>query len=119
MRISDWSSDVCSSDLLAVGEDVATRERATGETGAADARDGVVEHAATGAQEPTQRLEVLAGAGLADVLEHPDRADGVELLAAQVAVVLQADLPRVGEPGGHHAVARSEEPPSELQSLMR
>ena len=32
----------------------------------------------------------------ADVLEHADRGDRVELLAAEVAVVLQADLDAVG-----------------------
>ena len=36
------------------------------------------------------------------MFEHADRRDGVELLAAQVAVVLQADLDLVGQPGQLH-----------------
>src|SRR3546814_7163670 len=47
MRISDWSSDVCSSDLPAIG-DVAVRRQLAGENDVIGAKEGVMHRAATG-----------------------------------------------------------------------
>src|SRR3546814_6320740 len=58
MRISDWSSDVCSSDLTRLREDLATLHLFT-----ADAAD--------------QRTDVVAGLALVEQLaEHFDAGDG-------------------------------------------
>src|SRR3546814_7051052 len=101
MRISDWSSDVCSSDL--VGGDARTRQR-LGEHGveravaldrfrAAAQDDGI-------ARLHAQGCGVRGHVGAAFV-DDADDADG-NAHAAQC-----------------HAVGRSEEHTSELQSLMR
>src|SRR3546814_6867084 len=90
MRISDWSSDVCSSDLLLVGlsahhevDRAALRQRTMGEIGLG------------------QRLA-------AD--RHRLKID------VRVAVVLRVDRQRLAI---GHGQFRSEEHTSELQSLMR
>src|SRR3546814_8741630 len=93
MRISDWSSDVCSSDLHSVGKGLALADR--------DRRQlhpvGDVAH------------RIDAGAARAVVVVHLDRALGVECDVGR----LQPEI------FGMRASARSEEHTSELQSLMR
>src|SRR3546814_4021709 len=102
MRISDWSSDVCSSDLRRDGEvDAALqihRVHAGGHRLHAFAHDGVGQHGRGGG--------AVAGdvAGPGGHLAHHLGAHVLEL-------VLQLDV--LGD--GH----RSEEHTSELQSLMR
>src|SRR3546814_6990660 len=121
MRISDWSSDVCSSDLL-------------GDFGAAHLRflaavDG-------GEIEPFVRLDEIdalaAGAGR---IEDAEIETGVAVSARRVAQPaldqklcgLQAvghdqtpqDYPLLGNLAGWFQQMRSEEHTSELQSLMR
>ncbi len=85
-------------DELAVGEHVAADEGATIEPRAAWRGDRVVEEAPGGPEQAAERLEVPRRAERPDVLEHPDRRDRVELLTAQVPVVLQPDLDPVAEP---------------------
>src|SRR3546814_16711432 len=67
MRISDWSSDVCSSDLIAVDEEQAEQHQEVAE----------VERIAGGAEEPVgdQRVGVdpLIHAAALDVDEPDDR----------------------------------------------
>src|SRR3546814_10298585 len=104
MRISDWSSDVCSSDLL-----LALRSR-PGSWGSAQRAQGGFE----------VFVIVIAAA------EHP-LADVAEAAVQQAPVVehqRHAGPQRNGEPVGalHDArmqILRSEEHTSELQSLMR
>src|SRR3546814_3744744 len=51
MRISDWSSDVCSSDLVGDGLDLLLAvARAARDDGAAEATRGTVQHPAAGRQ---------------------------------------------------------------------
>src|SRR3546814_2200230 len=110
MRISDWSSDVCSSDL----DDVVDVGEVAGVV-------AVVEH-----------VDRLAGQDLAREQEQrhvrpaPGPVDGEEAQAGgrqveQVAVGVRHQF--VGLLGGrvhaHRVVDRSEEHTSELQSLMR
>src|SRR3546814_7145720 len=116
MRISDWSSDVCSSDLLRIGE----------------RRGDIDREAAVGgkAHRSLRRNAALARARL-------QRRD-LEPARGEAALQLHIRQPRaerlvdVGEGiGTHHAVEigraqppgeidpRSEEQTSELQSLMR
>src|SRR3546814_8701176 len=122
MRISDWSSDVCASDLILEGEG---RERL-----------GTV----LGDQHLLLQLHALAAILLADVALDADRHAGLEdAVVAGGVEVLQVDHRRilVAEPDAvhHHRIAvgpaacrqspgalgqlRSEEHTSELQSLMR
>src|SRR3546814_7325502 len=116
MRISDWSSDVCSSDLLRL------------EIGIADAREDMVE--GRGLDHLSQReLEIE---GLEIILERD------QLLAARRLVdavhdgrLLRLQRLRRRDIGSDHIIldqlvrvepftrGRSEEHTSELQSLMR
>src|SRR3546814_1232521 len=92
MRISDWSSDVCSSDLEGVDRPVALVDHVDG-----DGIGGVV------AEVPE--------AGLVDVEAADHVALGVEDADDDVLGARRAGV--VGE------LVRSEEHTSELQSLMR
>src|SRR3546814_3936879 len=96
MRISDWSSDVCSSDLPAVGE-------AGGDGPHAGAAGGQPDWGCA----PFEGLEVEHGP-----LERPRQAREVDraVAAPQVADDLEALL--------EAADGRSEEHTYELQSLM-
>src|SRR3546814_1912538 len=104
MRISDWSSDVCSSDLEQVAQlqELVRRLRATA-------------HLSAHAVEPADQLQVEVGVA-AEVVVHPRAA------FEQAGQDLVDVLDRVGVV---HAVAvdgalrRSEEHTSDLQSLMR
>src|SRR3546814_10457088 len=101
MRISDWSSDVCSSDLIqALGTLAASADYASGRgsVGSLSVFDAYVE-------------SLLASvAGLRSLKVAWDAGNGAtgEVLAAVVA-----RLP------GVHVLLRSAEHTSELQSLMR
>src|SRR3546814_794874 len=86
MRISDWSSDVCSSDLDAAGHEGHGLHREVGldaDQGVLVAEDVLREGAELGVAP--DRL-ALAGVGVAAVAHHPD----VEELGALVAQVLAA-----------------------------
>src|SRR3546814_1822802 len=109
MRISDWSSDVCSSDLDAI-EDVhyleAHQDTLQWQRDQADVRGGA-EQALLDAQRATFALDAKARREDLDALELRAPNDGVLMLAANWSGV----KPATG--------ARSEEHTSELQSLMR
>src|SRR3546814_4492706 len=109
MRISDWSSGVCSSDLVAERDEVG---RALGAHDAGEPRHRqhvALLHAAVADHAQLRRLHEHGafgfGAPLGDLLvgdvDHHRLALGIEMR-------------EVG-----HAGVRSEEPTSELQSLMR
>src|SRR3546814_10732940 len=95
MRISDWSSDVCSSDLSAIAEhlDLAAGHAVGGE--------GLGLRAARLGDEQHRQARIARGVG-----------DGAGEQRHQVGAA------GVGDPG-LCAVDRSEEHTSELQSLMR
>src|SRR3546814_8750144 len=101
MRISDWSSDVCSSDLPAQKhrrvERVVVRDIELVEHRAA-------RHAADRIGDPDPHRAVLV---MADHRDH-------RMLETGIADARQREQQLAGEPGG-----RSEEHTSELQSLMR
>src|SRR3546814_9906549 len=97
MRISDWSSDVCSSDdRVAVGQAAPEEQHGADSGGDGEVADGLV-------AEP-----VIAGAFLDDVFETAEkqahRGKAEEVKALEQAVI---------------RFVRSEEHTSELQSLMR
>src|SRR3546814_5451767 len=113
MRISDWSSDVCSSDL---GADRDGRVADDPFAGVVDVAAGGEVHDGVGA--PADRPDHLVDLGR-DVGGYGGIADvGVDL-DEEVA----ADRHRLGfrvvDVAGDDGAARSEEPTSELQSLMR
>src|SRR3546814_5202766 len=122
MRISDWSSDVCSSDLL--GErllDLA--ESAALEEGAARQAQGTrlvfgldrgnQGGGVIGQQPLRERKGRLAQAVPREVADHLDQRHQALRLARRVII---ADRQPVGRAG---LGMRSEEHTSELQSLMR
>src|SRR3546814_9674213 len=102
MRISDWSSDVCSSDLPLVFVDRGDADRVSG---LARELRRVVAHGA-----PITFAERMDGVDLVDVVAEP-----VEKLVSRKSAkaALRA---HVGKP---LVEFRSEEHTSELQSLMR
>src|SRR3546814_4701710 len=104
MRISDWSSDVCSSDLDLVHHRHRLRDaepRAAIFLGHGDAEPTAVGH---GAVEIFRKLAAIVA--VEPIFIVVGRADGAHALADRVEIVL----------GGQ---GRSEEHTSELQSLMR
>src|SRR3546814_4281495 len=129
MRISDWSSDVCSSDLEAarpaVGDDDALGgleapvvEPQAGHEVQRHARlqlGGVAAAQAHGALAPVGRVAEADGIAGAVVLHDAvARQHGKEGLGDVLAA---PPRPRLAEPRFH--ALRSEEHTSELQSLMR
>src|SRR3546814_5941468 len=104
MRISDWSSDVCSSDLARQGVVLVTINYRLGAL-------GYFAHPALSAAKP--RGEALANYGLMDQL--------AALRWVKKNIAAFGGDPRqitlFGESAG--AIGRSEEHTSELQSLMR
>src|SRR3546814_10588448 len=103
MRISDGSSDVCSSDLPVVGGDIAL----------ADVEAAVVHHENLGDQALAGILLLAqeAGEGVADHRVDHRLAAGVGLGAPVLVHVVDVGLAEAG--------VRSEEHTSALQSLMR
>src|SRR3546814_1043698 len=124
MRISDWSSDVCSSDLLpGLGEVLSSRlmhAALGGEAGGwlrLDARDVLVVHAGemgVGVDWDESRRR------LADW--RAGRSRGNVVVTGFVARDAQGRATTLGRNGSDYSAAifaRSEEHTSELQSLMR
>src|SRR3546814_2600481 len=115
MRISDWSSDVCSSDLvvdrLAVDEQDPL-------VAVDDLRQVALRHRQVAAAVG-ERLEDDVDVGLAGA-DAEDRAPAhaVQRLEHRVAVLADEGLERGGI-AADHGGGRSEEHTSELQSLMR
>src|SRR3546814_2785380 len=102
MRISDWSSDVCSSDLRGAGDGEGSVE--VGQVAVDDGQGGV--------QVGQDGVEV-AGVGLD---ERGQRADRVAAGAQRCGQLVAAGHEEVEDGAG---AVRSEEHTSELRSLMR
>src|SRR3546814_6469172 len=95
MRISDWSSDVCSSDLAR--QDDAEHRPHESLKKREEARDGVL------------RRHIIAR------IENDERADAEDKLGEEPGETIEPK----GEVEPEHRQPRSEEHTSELQSLMR
>ena len=85
---------------VAVGEHVALGER----PGAVvfdvlELGDAMVEQPPARDEQVVELARIDVDLVVADVLDHPDRADRVELLALQLAIVGDADLDAVGQAG--------------------
>src|SRR3546814_6596577 len=120
MRISDWSSDVCSSDLFTTAHNVLAnryREQATrtallrGEVPEPDA-DTLSPERITIAQEEYQRV-------IAAICNLPPRARQAFELNRFSELTYQAIAEHMGISKNSVQELRSEEHTSELQSLMR
>src|SRR3546814_6760972 len=121
MRISDWSSDVCSSDLDRTGEAEAV------EHGRVQFVDDLAQVAVGGGHQAADRAQAfehgrVGGGELDDAQAGGDRGH----VLADLVVQLRTDAPAFVFLQRGHAVggagklgARSEEHTSELQSLMR
>src|SRR3546814_7934021 len=129
MRMSDWSSDVCSSDLLAPLDAEALRhdddQRIAllgADHGEADAgvAAGRLDHRLPRTQR-SPALGILDDAEGEAVLHRAHRVEGLELGVEVDALRRQlADAHRGrAADGAQNAFKRSEEHTSELQSLMR
>src|SRR3546814_4846054 len=110
MRISDWSSDVCSSDLLLPGRTDAGRD-------AGAARNAC----AAGRRERRGRAEdgALRLGRRARPLPLPDRAGRRDVRQRSGRLIRPPLRPRFAPRPDSHQGERSEEHTSELQSLMR
>src|SRR3546814_4116919 len=132
MRISDWSSDVCSSDLLrlaATNAQVARQPERAHPVHQAEV-DRLGSAALVGGHVLELEAEHFRGGGAVDVGTRRERRQQAGVLG-QVSHDPQLDLrvvareqlaPRRRDEGLADAaavLARSEEPTSELQSLMR
>src|SRR3546814_6571917 len=120
MRISDWSSDVCSSDLAERREFVADRVRQSG--------DGKLARRIR--SETAESQETVHRRGIDDVpaslrAQIVRKGGDAEIDARDVdrhhaCEGFRRDLrQRLARPRNAGAVARSEEQPSELQTIMR
>src|SRR3546814_3582799 len=120
MRISDWSSDVCSSDLLGVVEVVSRGQRqlADAHVGQAVAGDDVEPLGAgiDAVDEEAGRRACQTGLGerVANILPLQIFGQGDAVLDLDI-IIIDRDV----EPAHHVEHHRSEEHTSELQSLMR
>src|SRR3546814_8583676 len=105
MRISDWSSDVCSSDLAA-------RQHA-------DVRAGRGNRAERVARQHRDRNRHVLQAFLAALRGHDDVAEPAVFDGGTDGCVLRGGGCGPDRSGESKAYSRSEEHTSELQSLMR
>src|SRR3546814_3260192 len=110
MRISDWSSDVCSSDLIP--EHIIWAE--------VEGEFGVYPEACERTHGHDHTLGHTCGPGRINLDERRISADssGRMVGAAGRDQVMEAKVPRLGASGAEYP-PRSEEHTSELQSLMR
>src|SRR3546814_6804090 len=107
MRISDWSSDVCSSDLAGTGE----RARGAGERTQRGTHVVTADGATPAAELPLSPLHMLLILGLMVLwgVNFAVAKVGLEQLPPMLFMALRFALVAI----------RSEEHTSELQSLMR
>src|SRR3546814_5761853 len=121
MRISDWSSDVCSSDLAGDGhlQRIEDRQVDLGERRLDIAADlgQVVLRVARRTEHPCVAQRGVRRAGELVLLAAQVHADGGLHLTAGQFETQPAREARIEDRAG--ALARSEEHTSELQSLMR
>src|SRR3546814_1174337 len=116
MRISDWSSDVCSSDLLCMS--TRARKAAESRPGSLPTREQVMDFI-TSSDQPTGKREIARAFGL----------HGAEKIALKALLKDMADEGLIDSAPGRAfqkiggvpkvPVLRSEEHQSEVQALMR
>src|SRR3546814_2889910 len=119
MRISDWSSDVCSSDLnqavvnaVVPGVGVTQFIQNNGSTRVWGAEFEVI-------AVPWEGMEITSSLSLMDGKYKKGSFSEVQVVNGQEVTVDLSDLPLIQLPKTQFSVGRSEEHTSELQSLMR
>src|SRR3546814_7702451 len=116
MRISDWSSDVCSSDLTVGGELAAGTERVAIAALAATAGDG----AALAASANTCAIKRAGEPNVSNKARRGIEIDHFLSSAATASVSARESTPISRKPRSEaQSATRSDEHTSELQSLMR
>src|SRR3546814_9467473 len=117
MRISDWSSDVCSSDLaIAVSLDVTDEASTKAAYDAAEAAFGTVDTIVANAGVATEKVALGLSVDEVDSLLAAN-VRGVFLTVTEGARRLEAGGSRE-EKHGRVVIIRSEEHTSELQALI-
>src|SRR3546814_10495984 len=129
MRISDWSSDVCSSDLVVERAGLQHHDRGKDrktviEAGAASGAEEAVDLApALGAAEDTGGHTPHHGEGVGRQDHGDGEGAGREALAVAAVAAIDAEFgggrDAVAQGAAEAAALRSEEHTSGLQSLMR
>src|SRR3546814_4182748 len=129
MRISDWSSDVCSSDLSSGVESPSPRLRQTEDRYHESHRHNSEGIPQTGIRVPCPRYDILA-----DKREEPAKIARSDMVGDRHGTVANSGRKQFGEKRGSRTISRSgkgaqpqdgedddrsEEHTSELQSLMR
>src|SRR3546814_5142905 len=109
MRISDWSSDVCSSDLTIAAEDILHDLGALSIISSDSQAMGRVGEVITRTWQTAHKMKVQRGA-------LPGESGDNDNLRARRYVAKYTINPAIAQGMGHE---RSEEHTSELQSLMR
>src|SRR3546814_9113286 len=114
MRISDWSSDVCSSDLQLVARDPVATGNGFGRE-VRDALDARASHLETQGLARRQGQRVILAQDLVGTLKNQ------ELTAATQAIAARTGLEHKPSGAGEYVsgIYRSEEHTSAHQSLMR
>src|SRR3546814_8777941 len=103
MRISDWSSDVCSSDLREPDDRKAERQGKAAPVGVRNLRQ---------AERAAAHQQVHE--------DQPRRPAAHQLARPEAALAADEEQPDADQDGQRRApLLRSEDPTSELQSLMR
>src|SRR3546814_1698151 len=108
MRISDWSSDVCSSDLIAIGGD-----RLQGRSTQVDIDGPCESEIARVGKIDTRAVTTVEATGNEAVIDRKPTIGGI---GVRVRAGDRREAARTRATG---AAERSEENTSELQSLMR
>src|SRR3546814_11278841 len=86
MRISDWSSDVCSSDLQLVARDPVATGNGFGRE-VRDALDARASHLETQGLAPRQGLRVILAQDLVGALKNQELTAATQAIAARTALV--------------------------------
>src|SRR3546814_7537351 len=111
MRISDWSSDVCSSDLVTIGSDIYDMSQKGG---------SVTNVTVRGQSHPNVTDLPMTRVGYARVSTIDQDLDiQVARLKAAGCEILRSETGSGASRTGRTELERSEEHTSELQSLMR
>src|SRR3546814_3061740 len=113
MRISDWSSDVCSSDLVRAGSGPATQETGYSAHGALVLRTAIFARPLIRQQPSGRKLSLLLATSRAKVPPAESAGTAESERSLDSATTMPAARPLA------FYIHRSEEHTSELQSLMR
>src|SRR5438093_11401141 len=88
-----------------VRKDVAVGEAGRLRIAVPEARDPVVQQSPAGLEQARELRRIKVDLAGADVLDHSDARDRVEALGSELAVVHDADLDTLSEPGFGDALA--------------